>query len=94
MKITLVDNKRNVMMEVKVEVNKRMFIFAPDIQNNKFNFLERKIKDIRKKYVDLYLINKGLDEQYDEIIVNEIRDMLEDEIKRIHMTEGIMYYTV
>jgi hypothetical protein len=94
MRIALVDNKRNVMMEVKVEINKFVFIFAPEVKHNKFRFLERKIKNIREKYLELYLNNQGLDEQQETIIIDEIRDIMNEEIKRIHITEGIMYYTV
>ena len=94
MRIALVDNKRNVMMDVKVEINKFVFIFAPDVKNNKFRVLERKVKNIREKYLELYLNNQGLDEHYEAVIIDEIRDIMDDEIKRIHMTEGLMYYTV
>ena len=82
------------MINVKVEVNKHLFVVAPEIKNDRFNYMHNKLMGIRKKYMMLFIEQKGLNEAYDEIIIKEIRDLLEDEAERIHRAEGIMYYTV
>lgn len=94
MRILLVDRKRNEMINVKVEVNRRMFIVAPEIKNDKFNYMHKRLTDIRNKYMEQFIKQQGLNETYDEIIIAEIRDLLEEEAERIHEAEGIMYYTV
>lgn len=94
MRILLVDRKRNEMINVKVEVNRHMFIVAPEIKNDKFNYMHKRLMDIRKKYMGQFIKQEGLNEAYDEIIIAEIHDLLEEEAKRIHEAEGIMYYTV
>lgn len=94
MRILLVDKKRNEMINVKVEVNKHLFVVAPEIKNDRFNYMRNKLMGIRKKYMTMFIEQKGLNEAYDEIIIKEIRDLLEDEAERIHRAEGIMYYTV
>lgn len=94
MRILLVDRKRNEMINVNVEVNENMFVVAPEIKNDKFNYMHKRLMDIRKKYMNMFINQHGLDETYDEIIITEIRDLLEKEAERIHRTDGIMYYTV
>lgn len=94
MRILLVDKKRNEMINVKVEVNQYLFVVAPEIKNDKFMYMRNKIANIRKKYMDEFVNNKGLNEAYDEIIIAELRDLFEREAERIHRAEGVMYYTV
>ena len=94
MRILLVDGKRNEMINVKVEVNRHMFIVTPEIKNDKFNYIHKRLTDIRNKYMEQFIKQQGLNETYDEIIIAEIRDLLEEEAERIHEAEGIMYYTV
>ena len=94
MRILLVDGKRNEMINVKVEVNRHMIVIAPEIKNGKFNYMHKRLMDIRKKYIGQFIEQQGLNETYDDIIIAEIRDLLEEEAKRIHEAEGIMYYTV
>ena len=94
MRILLVDGKRNEMINVKVEVNRHMIVIAPEIKNDKFNYMHKRLMDIRKKYIGQSIEQQGLNETYDDIIIAEIRDLLEEEAKRIHEAEGIMYYTV
>lgn len=94
MRILLVDGKRNEMINIEVEVNRHMFIVAPEIKNDKFNYMHKKLMNIRKKYMGQFIEQQGLNETYDKIIIAEIRDLLEEEAKRIHEAEGIMYYTV
>lgn len=94
MRILLVDKKRNEMLNVKVEVTQNMFVVVPEIKNTKFNYMYHRLMGIRKKYLNMFVNHQGLDEKYDEIIIAEIRDVLEKEAERIHRTDGVMYYTV
>ena len=94
MRILLVDGKRNEMINVKVEVNRHMFIIAPEIKNDKFNYMHKRLMDIRNKYMGQFIEQHGLDETYDEVIIAEIHGLLEKEAKCIYEAEGVMYYTV
>jgi hypothetical protein len=93
MKINVVDCKRNEMINVKVELSEHMFIVVPEIVNHKFDYMKYKLMDIRKKYMDLYLENKGQYKVYEQQIYDEIKETLIKEMERIYKTEGVMYYT-
>ena len=93
MKINVVDCKRNEMINVKVELSENMFVVVPEIVNHKFDYMKYKLMDIRKKYMDLYLENKGQYKVYEQQIYDEIKETLIKEMERIYKTEGVMYYT-
>lgn len=93
MKINVVDCKRNEMINVKVELSEHMFIVVPEIVNHKFDYMKYRLMDIRKKYMDLYLENKGQYKVYEQQIYDEIKETLIKEMERIYKTEGVMYYT-
>ena len=42
MRLRVVDRKKNEMIDIKVEVDKYTFIVAPDIINEKFNYLKKR----------------------------------------------------
>ena len=94
MKINVVDCKRNEMISVKVELSEHMFVVVPEIVNHKFDYMRYRLMDIRKKYMNLYLENKGQYMVYEQQIYDEMKEVLITEAKRIYETEGIMYYTV
>lgn len=93
MKINVVDCKRNEMINVKVELSENMFVVVPEIVNHKFDYMKYKLMDIRKKYMNLYLENKGQYMVYEQQIYDEIKEILINEMERIYKTEGVMYYT-
>ena len=93
MNIKVVDNKRNEIIRVDIDINVNIFVVAPFIINPKFNYLKNKLMKIRKKYLDMYLDNKFRGNEYEIQIYNEMRDLLITEMERIHRTEGVMYYT-
>ena len=93
MNIKVVDNKRNEIIRVDIDINVNIFVVAPFIINPKFNYLKNKLMKIRKKYLDMYLNNKFRGNDYEIQIYNEIRDLLITEMERIHRIEGVMYYT-
>lgn len=93
MKINVVDCKRNEMINVKVELSEHMFVVVPEIVNHKFDYMKYRLMDIRKKYMDLYLENKGQYKVYEQQIYDEIKETLIKEMERIYKTEGVMYYT-
>ena len=86
MRLRVVDRKKNEMIDIKVEVDKYTFIVAPDIINEKFNYL--------RKHLKVYLDNTELAKEVEHQIFNEIFDVLTEEIKTIYEREGIMYYTM
>jgi hypothetical protein len=93
MKIIVVDCKRNEMINVKVELSENMFVVVPEIVNHKFDYMKYKLMDIRKKYMNLYLENKGQYMIYEQQIYDEMKEVLINEMERLYRTEGVMYYT-
>lgn len=93
MKIIVVDCKRNEMINVKVELSENMFVVVPEIVNHKFDYMKYKLMDIRKKYMNLYLENKGQYMVYEQQIYDEMKEVLINEMENIYRSEGIMYYT-
>lgn len=92
MKLLMVDCKGNEMVKVKVEVNEYMFIVAPEIVNENFNYLRPRLMDVRGEYMKLFLENTGLHESYEKLVYNDMKEVLEKEIKNIHENEGVMFY--
>lgn len=88
----LVDYKGNEMLNVKVDVNEHLFIVAPEITNEKFNYMRPKLMKVRGGYMQEFIIKHGLDKTYNGKIMEAMRDELEKEIKNIYKNEGIMYY--
>lgn len=93
MKINVVDCKRNEMINVKVELSERTFVVVPEIVNHKFDYMKCELMDIRKKYMNLYLENKGQYMVYEQQIYDEMKEVLINEMERLYRTEGVMYYT-
>ena len=92
MKLTMVDNKGNEMINVKVEVNEYLFVVTPEIVNKKFNYLKPRLMNVRADYMQLFLENTGLHEKYEYLIYKSMKEVLEKEIKNIYENEGIMFY--
>lgn len=88
----LVDYKGNEMLNVKVDVNEYLFIVAPEITNEKFNYMIPKLMKVRGGYMKEFIIKHGLDKTYNGKIMEAMRDELEKEIKNIYKNEGVMYY--
>lgn len=92
MRMYLVDYKGNEMLNVKVDVSEYMFIVAPEITNEKFNYMRPRLMKVRGEYMQEFIIKHGLDNTYNGKIMEAMRDELEKEIKNIYKNEGIMYY--
>ena len=93
MKINVVDCKKNEMINVKVELSEHMFVVVPEIVNHKFDYMKYRLMDIRKKYMNLYLENKGQYMVYEQQIYDKMKEVLINEMERLYRTEGVMYYT-
>ena len=93
MKISVVDCRRNEMINVKVELSKLMFTVVPEIVDPKFNYMRQRLMNIRKKYMNLYLEDKDNYIQYEQKIYDEMKEALINEMENIYRSEGIMYYT-
>ena len=94
MVIKVVDNKNKDILQVKIELSENMYIVAPEIFNDKFNYLRYRLLNIRKAYLNLYLDDKDNFKTHELNMYNEMKDMLIEEMERIHDNEGIMYYTI
>ena len=93
MKINVVDCKKNEVINVKVELSEHTFVVVPEIINHKFDYMKYRLMDIRKKYMNLYLENKGQYMVYEQQIYDEMKEVLINEMERLYRTEGVMYYT-
>jgi hypothetical protein len=92
MKLTMVDYKGNEMLNVKVEVNEYLFVVAPEIVNENFNYLKPRLMNVRADYMQLFLENTGLQEKYEYLVYKSMKEVLEKEIKNIYENEGVMFY--
>lgn len=94
MNIKVLDSKKKKVLQVKIELTENMYIVAPEVFDEKFNYLRYRLLNIRKRYMNLYLENKDNYALYEKDMYNEMKNMLIKEMERIHKTEGIMYYTI
>lgn len=94
MKIVVVDRKKNEVIKVNIDINDKMFIVAPEIINNRFNYLRQRLMDIRKVYMIQYLEDKENYAYYEGCIYKEMKEMLMEEMSNIYKAEGIMFYTM
>lgn len=94
MNIKVIDSKKKKVLQVKIELTENMYIVAPEVFDEKFNYLRYRLLNIRKRYINLYLENKDNYALYEKDMYNEMKNMLIKEMERIHKTEGIMYYTI
>ena len=92
MKLTMVDYKGNEMLNVKVEVNEYLFVVAPEIVNENFDYLKPRLMNVRADYMQLFLENTGLYDKYEYLVYKDIKEVLEKEIKNIYENEGVMFY--
>lgn len=89
MRMYLVDNKGNEMLNVKVDVTDKMFIVVPEITNPHFMYMQNRLMNIRKQHMNKYLETKEINETK---IMEDMKLELEKEIKRIYNELGIMFY--
>lgn len=100
MRMYLVDNKKNELMRFKVELSKWMYIVYGLATNENFNYLENRIKNVRKEGMVTYLNYKEYDNTENGIkdlenkLINDITNIVEDEIHRYNTDLGIQLYLV
>ena len=92
MVIRLIDGKRNEMLNIKIDLNDKMFIVVPTITNNKFEYMRQRLMNVRKNNMDIYLKEPMNYEMIELKLVKEMKTLLEQEIKHIRETLGINYY--
>jgi len=92
MVIRLIDGKRNEMLNIKIDLNDKMFIVVPTITNNKFEYMRQRLMNVRKNNMDIYLKEPMNYEMVELKLVKEMKKLLEQEIKHIQETLGINYY--
>ena len=89
MRMYLVDNKGNEMLNVRVDVTDKMFTVVPEITNPHFMYMQNRLMNIRKQHMNKYLETKEINESK---IMEDMKLELEKEIKRIYNELGIMFY--
>lgn len=100
MVLTLIDSNKNVAAEFKVELDRHMFIIAPKILDDDFLYLNNKLMKLRSKYMTKYLYYIEYDKSKQEAnnmeleIIEEIKEILEEEIKYKFLTEGKEYFII
>lgn len=92
MNINIVDCKKKEAIRVKIEINEYMFIVAPEIIDHKFDYLKYRLMNLRKQYMDKYLLDKSKYMVLEQMLYNEMKELLITEMKNLYMTEGLMYY--
>ena len=92
MVIRLIDVKRNEMLNIKIDLNDKMFIVVPTITNSKFEYMRQRLMNVRKNNMDIYLKEPMNYEMIELKLVKEMKKLLEQEIKHIRETLGINYY--
>ena len=100
MKLTLIDSDKNIVAEFKVEIDRHMFIVTPKILDDEFSYLQYKLMNIRSKYMTRYLYYIEYDKTEHEAeaieldIIDEIRELLEEEIKYKFTMENKEYFII
>jgi hypothetical protein len=100
MRMVLVDRNKKELMNFEVEIDKHMFIYKGLATHEHFKYLENRIMRRRKEYMTAYLNKQEYDntkEGYKELenkLVNEMKEMLEQEIQYYNETLGINLYLV
>lgn len=100
MKLTLVDNKKQDLLKVKVEISKNMFIVAPELISDRVCYLNNKIMTIRRDMIIEYLCYCEYDRtdkgayNLEVKVYNKIKDMLNREIHRLIEEDDIRYYLI
>lgn len=94
MRLRVVDRKGKEVINIKIDITEKMYIVAPDIINDRFEYLRGKLFNIRKKHLKTYLNNTDQAKDIEHDLFNEFFDVLTEEMHTIYEREGIMYYTM
>lgn len=98
MVLKLIDSNKNVAAEFKVEIDVHMFIIRPKILDDEFLYLNNRLMKLRTKYMTKYLYYIEYDKSESEAynieteIIEELKEILEEEIKYKFIAEGKEYF--
>ena len=98
MRMLLVDNKKNELMNFAVEIDRHMFIYKGLATHEHFVYLENRIMKLRKDHMMSYLNKQEYDnteegyKAFETKLVNEIREIVEKEIQYYNDSLGIKLY--
>lgn len=93
MNINVVDCKKKEIINIKIELSENMFIVVPEVLDHKFDYLKYRLMNLRKQYMDKYLLDKSNYKTLEIMIYNEMKELLMNEMKNLYKNEGLMYYT-
>ena len=100
MRMVLVDRNKKELMNFAVEIDKHMFIYKGLATHEHFKYLENRIMRRRKEHMTAYLNKQEYDntkegyKEFENKLVNEMKEMLEQEIHYYNETLGINLYLV
>ena len=100
MRMLLVDRNKKELMNFAVEIDRHMFIYKGLATHEHFKYLENKIMKRRKEHMTAYLNKQEYDnteegyKEFENKLVNEIKEMVEQEIHHYNETLGVNLYLV
>lgn len=100
MRMVLVDRNKKELMNFAVEIDKHMFIYKGLATHEHFKYLENRIMRRRKEHMTAYLNKQEYDntkevyKEFENKLVNEMKEMLEQEIHYYNETLGVNLYLV
>ena len=100
MRMVLVDRNKKELMSFAVEIDKHMFIYKGLATHEHFKYLENRIMRRRKEHMITYLNKQEYDntkegyKEFENKLVNEMKEMLEQEIHYYNETLGVNLYLV
>ena len=100
MRMLLVDRNKKELMNFAVEIDKHMFIYKGLATHEHFKYLENRIMGRRKEHMVAYLNKQEYDntqegyKEFENKLVNEMKEIIEEEIHYYNETLGIKLYLV
>lgn len=100
MRMLLVDRNKKELMNFVVEIDKHMFIYKGLATHEHFKYLENRIMRKRKEYMTAYLNKQEYDntqegyKEFENKLINEMKEMIEEEIHYYNETLGVNLYIV
>lgn len=93
--IEVVNNKKQVLLRVKIDITDNMFLFIPEALDNRLSYLNSKILELRKNeitnYIDLDNHSKSI---FKKSVEDKVRNLIYNEINGLIEKEGIKLYLV
>lgn len=90
--IRLLDERHNEVLNVKVDLNDKMYMVVPVIANHEFDYMRPRLMDVRKFHMQQYLENPEEYQKCRNDLIIAIMNILDNEIKILKETKDKRYY--